>query len=151
MDQGNVVVGRHVLLGIVQKPFAQAFDVFGLDGKAGCHRMAAKLDEQVFRRLQGFVHIEAADTPARALADAVADGNDQGRAVVFFDEARCGNADDADVPAFMTGNEDAVPSLLPAFDLGDGLFGNGVLNVLTLGVEFTELRGRSCRFFVVRL
>ena len=151
MDQGDVVVSRHVLFCISQQPLPQVFDVFGLDGKAGCHRMAAKLDEQVFRRLQGFVHIEAADAPARALADAVADGDDQSRAVVFFDKARCGNADDADVPAFMTGNEDAVPSLLPAFDLGDGLFGNGVLDVLTLGVEFTELRSGSCRFFVVRL
>ena len=51
----------------------------------------------------------------------------------------------------MTGNEDAVPSLLPAFDLGDGLFGNGVLDVLALGVEFTELRSCQGRFFGVGL
>ena len=48
----------------------------------------------------------------------------------------------------MTGNEDAVPSLLPAFNLGDGLFGNGVLDVLTLGVEFTELRSCQAAFSV---
>lgn len=55
------------------------------------------------------------------------------------------------MPVFMTGDEDLVPFPSLAFDLGDGLFGNGMLDVLALGIEFTELRGRGCRLFGVGL
>ena len=145
VDQGDVISRRHVGCGIIEQALAQGLDILGLDGKACCHGVAAELDEQVLGILQGFVHIETADAAARALADAVADGDDQGWPIVRFHQARCGNADDADVPALVIGDEDAVASPPLPFDLSDGFLGNGVLDVLALCVEMAQFGriGRS--------
>src|SRR4029077_19425330 len=86
--------------------------------------------------------IDAADRPARALADLAVHTDYEGRPAVALDQAAGDDADHADMPAFALDDQRRGQALsvrtVQALDAGDRLVEHLAFDGAALGIEFVE-------------
>ena len=134
--------GRERVAAMLVEPFGEDGKVADGELQARGGLVAAEADQALGAGLDRLVEVEAGDRPRRALADLVAQGDDDRRPVVGLDQAAGHDPDDARVPALAPQDDRAAVAQPPLG--GDHLVRLGddrLLDLLPPRVAAVELLG----------
>lgn len=115
------------------------FDVFGVEGDAGGHGVAAPGFEEVGALGEGGDEVDAGDGAAGAFSGVAFLSEDEGWAMVDAGEFAGDDADDAGVPIWGVGDDGVVGDEVMVLDELEGVVGDGAFDFLAFLVHGVEL------------
>ena len=145
-DRGaHARVRRQMLGGVLPQGGRERLDVPGRDGQAGRGAVAAEALQVRARGREARVQVVIRHGAAAALAAPAVQRDQDDRAAVPLDQARCDDADHALVPALARGHEDAIAALerSAAGDLGCRRTQDRILHLLTFAIARLDLLGQG--------